>query len=55
MGRDLSFTIIPARFLVTIGHVIALIMCFDFISDSVYAGLGAGELTTSNINQGKYK
>lgn len=32
--------VIPARFLVTIGHLIAMLMVFKTKGDNVYAGLG---------------
>lgn len=32
--------VIPARFLVTIGHLIGVLMVFKTKTDNVYAGLG---------------
>ena len=51
MGRELSFAVIPARFLITVGHVIALIMAFEFIPDSVYAGIGSSGNTVGKASQ----
>lgn len=51
MGRELAFAVIPARFLITIGHLIALIMAFDFIQDSVYVGIGSSGETVQKASR----
>lgn len=44
--------VIPARFLVTLGHLIGVIMIFKTKSDNVYAGLSSdptvAEVATAN-------